>query len=210
MPLVSQIQSLAQSNRLARHIRSQTADWPFEILEISRDTQKLQLFVDFYNSSDQLSWQLTLERFQRRLGPNGKAFLMVEKQTDAVVGTVALKQTALGRLKAAEMGYFMLSPTHKGARSLQSALQLSLRPMIAARHYDCVYGTVHSCNRGINRLWSWSKYAEFAFEAPSPYSENQLNYYIALVNNGKYTLSAQTEALKQKFLHQTPVTSLHS
>lgn len=160
------------------------------------DTQTLQQFADFYNESGQLSWQLNPDRLRAKLGATGIAYALTN-DSGKVVGTIALKESTVGPMKGAEVGYFMVDEAY---RSFSNARRLYEAVLAHAGDYGFVFSTTNVNNNTINKLSERTREFEHVFTAKSPFSSNMLHYWLCTKSNGTYTFEEQVEFFKEQYL----------
>lgn len=159
------------------------------------DTETLEKFATFYNASGQLSWQLNAARLRQKLGATGIAYALFSSDGD-VLGTIALKESHIGGLRGAEVGYYMVDEAN---RTYGNAKALYKSVVAHAKEFDFVFSSTNVNNHTINKLSDYMGEFKKIFTAKSPYSSNQLHYWLCVENNGSVAMQKVIEVLTAEF-----------
>lgn len=136
------------------------------------DNEELDRFAKFYNDSGELTWKLTPQRIKTKMGSKGKLWGLYTKDTQELVGTIALKHVNDGAsVDIGEMGYLMVHPEH---RSIQNLMVLFKQAIKKAKLFDAVYVTTNVKNRTINKLLDRTPKLDKILKIKSQFSNNHL------------------------------------
>lgn len=161
------------------------------------NTEEMEAFVDTFNEiSNELRYgngKLKHSMFRSKM-IRGKAWMLVDGDTDKPVGTVALKYNShldFGSKRVREVGYLAIKESYRGLKGLMTLV----KPVIvAAREFDSVFISTRITNRTMKVLLTRARLIEWAFSAVSPYSSNKLDYWV--IKTARMPIGEQIKLIK--------------
>ena len=164
------------------------------LIEKADDNSVLQDFADIYNTTGQLSWELTPARIRQKLGSRGTAYVLYDD--GVVVGTAGVKTIQEYGYTIGEIGYLYLDDDHKNIRNLFMLYNAAMR---GATKFDVVITTTNVNNKTINTLLNKSSNFEKIFLNQSQYSSNKLFVWLGNANSGNASYEEQVEAAREYY-----------
>lgn len=180
-----------------KQILTESESFQYEVRRMKiTNIQDLQEFSDFYNTSGQLTWQLTPTRLKQKMGSKGRLWGLFIEGTDSLVGTIGLKEI---EDELGEIGYLMI---HENHRSLKNVLLLYKAAFKYSRKFNTVYVTTNIKNKTINKLLDRFSKIDKMFKIRSPFGGGANNLFVWVVNTGKQDVEHLTNFFKENIIQE--------